>query len=148
MASTAKPSASGAKPARAVASKGRRARVDADQLAPLFSATLGPWHRATLEKPLPDPLPGPHAGMRAKYTQGALSAVLSISTDLPRNGSDTTRTTHENFRADRKESSVSMALGNGLLIVAISQGADATALRALIESMDLAQAESLRPAKP
>ena len=130
------------------AAKGRRARIDADQLPPLFAGTLGEWHRVTLEKPLPDPVPGPHAAMRAKYTQGARTAIVSIDTDLPRASGDTKRTVHENVRPDRKESSVSISLANGLVIVAVSQSADAAALKALLESMDLAQAEGLRPAKP
>ena len=73
-----------------------------------------------------------------------MEAVLSITTRLATPGG--ARTFHEDYRADRQETSVAMSLGNGLLIVAVSNRADAAALKGLIESMDLARAQALRPA--
>lgn len=128
-----------AKPAAA-----RKARIAAEQLIPLFTETLGAWHLLTLETPQATPAREPVAAVRAEYGQGDVEAALSITTRLAAPGG--ARSVHEDHRADRQVTSVTMSLGNGLLIVAISNRADAAALKGLIESMDLARAEALRPA--
>jgi hypothetical protein len=134
-------------PAKARPAASRKGRIDADQLTGLFPGSLGDWHLLTLAKPLPSPVPGPRPAVEAEYGKGNDEAQLSISNDLPSAAGKGQRTVHDEVRPDLRETVVTMGLGNGLVVTAASRTADVAALKALIESMNLAKAEGLRPAK-
>lgn len=107
------------------------------QLVPLLPERLGAWQRESLESPKRGRRPG--ATLRAEYEQGRLSATLSLFDDRR----PETPSQHTAFEEATRESSVTRTLANGLTVVALSRSADAAALQALIEAIDLAAAEAL-----
>ncbi len=122
-----------------------RARFDADALTGLFADPLGGWKLVKLGKPIPAPAAGPQPAVEAAYERGADSAEMTISDDLPNTAKSGQRDFHESARPVAPGRVVTLDLGNGLVITAESRTADGQALRALIESIDLARAEAMKP---
>lgn len=117
--------------------KGTLRAYTPQQLVPLLPERLGAWQRESLESPKRGQRPG--ATLRAEYEQGRLSATLSLFDDRRAQAASE----HPAFQENTHESSVTRTLPNGLTIVALSRSADVAALKALIETMDLAAAEAL-----
>jgi hypothetical protein len=144
--------AGGAGPASAGAGSDRRPQmagsktIDADELMPLFTASLGEWKQKVLERPIPSPEKMPLPAVRAEYVNGTQSAEITVTTSMPPTAAKGQRSVHRN-RTERGENTVTMGLPNGLMIAARSRTADAAALEVLISSIDLARAEKLKPGK-
>ncbi|HWK85624.1 MAG TPA: hypothetical protein VNS61_18015 [Caldimonas sp.] len=138
------------------------ARSHAEKLLPLLAVQLGEWKRVSLEMPKKPRYPGSPTPLEAEYQRETGRASVSASdTGRPsvivaqwkggaveRDVDGTHETMYkvtdhvvtERYRAATHEASVVVALANGITIAASSRTADAAALRALIESMDLAAA--------
>jgi len=142
------------------------ARSHAEKLLPLLAVQLGEWKRISLEMPKTPRYPGPPTPLEAEYQRENARASVSVSDAgtpsaivvqwkggaVEREVDGTHETMYkvtghvvtERYRAVTHEASVVVALANGISIAASSRTADAAALRALIESMDLAAAGTAR----
>lgn len=124
-------------------SAARKATFDSEQLVALLPASLGGWTLKTMERPRPSPAPQPLPALRAEYMQGTQTVVVALVTYMPVPAGSGAPTIHHERREDRKENTATLALRNGLTIVAASHGADGPALAQLIGAIDLARAEKL-----
>jgi hypothetical protein len=126
-------------------------KVDAEELLKLFPGALGPWKLQELGKPLPPKVPAPQRLVRAVYVQDRQSAEISVRAGAPKSdGKGKGKGARDVYREappQRPDTMVVITLGNGLSIAATSATADAASLEALIRSIDLDRAESLKPAK-
>ena len=121
----------------------RQATFDSAQLVALLPASLGDWTLKTMERPMPSPMPQPLPALRAEYVLGAQTAVVALITYMPAPAGNGAPAIHHQRRDDRQENTATLALRNGLTIVASSHGADGPALAKLISAIDLARAEKL-----
>lgn len=122
--------------------------VDADELVTLLPGKLGDWQQTMLGKKPAQRYPGPAPAVRAEYTAGAQTARIAVTTGQIASAAkpgEPRFTTHE--RAAGRDASVTVSLANGVQITATSTTADAAALEALLRAIDLARAESLKPAR-
>jgi hypothetical protein len=139
------------------------ARSAAEKLLPLLAVQLGAWHRVSLEMPKAPRHPGSPSPLMATYEREGARASVSVSdagapsavvaqwkggaVERDVDGAHESmfkvagHVVTERHRAATHESSVVVLLANGVSVSASSRTADATALRALLESMDLAAAE-------
>lgn len=130
------------------ASARRPAKVDADQLVTLFPGMLGAWQQTELGKTPPQRVAGPAPAVRAEYTLGEHVAKITVSTGLlPAAVEPGKRHVSRQERGEGKESRVTVALANGVSITASSRSAEAAALEAMLQSIDLARAEAMRAAR-
>ena len=142
------------------------ARSNAEKLLPLLAVQLGEWKRVSLEMPKAPRHPGSPSPLMAAYQrEGARASVLVSDAGAPSaivaqwKGGAIERDIEgahelmfkiadhvvtERHRAATHESSVVVMLANGISISVSSRTADTTALRALIESMDLTAAEATK----
>lgn len=140
------------------------ARASAEKLLPLLAVQLGEWKRVSLEMPKTPRHPGSPSPLMATYGRDNARASVSVSdagapslivaqwkggaVERDVDGAHESmfkvadHVVTERHRAATHESSVVVLLGNGIAISASSRTADTTALRALIESMDLAAAQA------
>jgi hypothetical protein len=124
-------------------------KVDAEELLKLLPGALGPWKLQELGKPLPPKVPAPQRLVRSVYVQDRQSAEISVRA-APRRarkgkGKGAPTSTGSSAAAPRRDGRHHAR--HGLSIAATSATADAASLEALIRSIDLDRAESLKPAK-
>jgi hypothetical protein len=119
-----------------------RGTFDSKELAALLPPTLGGWKLQKLDRPLPDPVAEPRPAWRAEYARGDHSAEISVLTSLPVAGAS--RSVRTERREDRQQNIATMALANGLTLMAVSHQADGAALEQLLRAIDLDRAEKLQ----
>jgi hypothetical protein len=116
---------------------------DIQQLASLFPATLGDWTRDALGQPQPSPMKEPRPVLRAVYRKAEREAEVAVTTSLPIAVPKGSRAITQQRDDVRKLATATLPLSNGIVIVASSMRADGEELARLIQSIDLARAESL-----
>jgi hypothetical protein len=117
------------------------------QLAPFLPESIGAWKRASLEQPLHRPGSTPGPLLKAQYRNEQGPATVSITGGKPGAAGKSARVVNEQAPATSSSpSTVTVILGNGLIVVASSRAVDAAALRKLVEGLDLAALESAAPA--
>ena len=129
------------------ASTRRPPKVDADELVTLFPGMLAGWQQTELGKTPPQRVEGPAPAVRAEYTMGSHTARITVSTGvLPAAVESGKRQVSRQERAQGQDARVTIALANGVSLTATSRSADAAALEAMLQAIDLARAEAM-PAK-
>ncbi len=121
--------------------------ANADTLVTMFPGELAGWQQKVLERPLPAPVPAPRAAVRAVYTQAAHSAEITVDTGKPDASLKGKRNLFRQGPPQVPEAMVSVSFANGVTIAATSRSADAAALEALVNAIDLARVEALTPAR-
>jgi len=82
--------------------------------------------------------------VRAEYTLGIHTARITVSTGvLPAAVEPGKRQVSRQERSAGQDARVTVALANGVSLTASSRSADAAALEAMLQSIDLARAEAM-----
>jgi hypothetical protein len=126
------------------------AKVNADELVTLFPGTLGDWQQTELGKTPPrrEPGPSPAPSVVGEYKSGEHTAAIKVfSGVLPPAVKPGKRQFSRTEHTSPQQTAVTVSLANGVQITASSRTADAAALEALLQAIDLTRAEALRPGR-